>query len=50
VLIASTGYGQAEDRRRALDAGFDAHVTKPVEPARLAEQIAAGRRDRPSLP
>jgi PAS domain S-box-containing protein len=39
VLIAITGYGQAEDRRRALDAGFDAHLTKPVEPERLAELI-----------
>jgi signal transduction histidine kinase len=29
-LIALTGYGQAEDVRQALDAGFDAHVTKPV--------------------
>jgi two-component system, sensor histidine kinase len=31
VLIALTGYGQAEDRRRALDAGFDEHLTKPVD-------------------
>jgi len=30
-LVAMTGYGQAEDRRRALDAGFEAHVVKPVE-------------------
>jgi CheY-like chemotaxis protein len=29
-LIALTGYGQPDDRRRALDAGFDAHLTKPV--------------------
>ena len=29
-LIALTGYGQADDRRRALEAGFDAHVVKPV--------------------
>ena len=36
-LIALTGYGAAEDRRRALEAGFDAHITKPIEPARLAE-------------
>jgi CheY-like chemotaxis protein len=43
VLVAVTGYGQNEDRRRALDAGFDAHVTKPVDPDRLAEVIAAGR-------
>jgi PAS domain S-box-containing protein len=34
-LIALTGYGQREDRRRALDAGFDAHVTKPVSTERL---------------
>jgi CheY-like chemotaxis protein len=30
-LIALTGYGQPEDRRRALDAGFDAHFTKPLD-------------------
>ncbi len=30
-LVAMTGYGQAEDRKRALDAGFDAHVVKPVD-------------------
>src|SRR6185503_4884048 len=32
TLIALTGYGQDEDRRRALDAGFDHHLTKPVQP------------------
>ena len=31
VLIAVSGYGQAEDKRKALDAGFDEHLTKPVE-------------------
>ena len=25
-----TGYGQAEDNRRAFEAGFDGHITKPV--------------------
>jgi len=30
-LVAMTGYGQPEDRKRALDAGFDAHVVKPVD-------------------
>ncbi|MCC2668555.1 MAG: Chemotaxis protein methyltransferase CheR [Armatimonadetes bacterium] len=30
-LIAVTGYGQDEDRRRTREAGFDAHLTKPVE-------------------
>jgi PAS domain S-box-containing protein len=29
-LIAVTGYGQETDRRRALEAGFDSHVVKPV--------------------
>lgn len=39
-LIAVTGYGQEEDRRRALEAGFDAHLVKPAEPARLLDAIA----------
>ena len=30
-LIALTGYGQDDDRRRALEAGFDAHLTKPAD-------------------
>lgn len=41
-LIAVTGYGQAEDRRKALDAGFDLHITKPVDPDRLMQLLAAG--------
>ena len=39
-LIALTGYGQSDDRRRALSAGFDAHLVKPVEPAKLAQALA----------
>src|SRR6185295_1805746 len=39
-LIALTGYGQNEDRRRALEAGFDLHLVKPVEAAQLLEAIA----------
>ena len=31
VLIALSGYGQAADKRKALEAGFDAHLTKPVD-------------------
>jgi CheY-like chemotaxis protein/two-component sensor histidine kinase len=34
-LIALTGWGQDEDKRRAHDAGFDHHLTKPVDPRRL---------------
>ncbi len=41
-LIALSGYGQAEDRRRALDAGFDMHITKPVDPDRLQRLLATG--------
>ena len=41
ILIAVTGWGQTQDKRRALDAGFDAHLTKPVDPAVL-ERVLAG--------
>jgi CheY-like chemotaxis protein len=30
TLIALTGYGQIDDRRRTQEAGFDAHLTKPA--------------------
>lgn len=39
VLIAVTGYGQAEDRKRALEAGFDAHLVKPVGLKALTEAL-----------
>jgi CheY-like chemotaxis protein len=39
LLIALTGYGQSEDKRRALASGFDAHATKPVLPDQLAQLI-----------
>jgi signal transduction histidine kinase/ActR/RegA family two-component response regulator len=46
-LIALTGYGQAEDRKRALEAGFDRHLVKPVDPAVLSEVLSAnGNTDR----
>jgi CheY-like chemotaxis protein len=40
VLIALTGYGQPEDRRRATEAGFDGMLVKPVDPAMLSELLA----------
>jgi signal transduction histidine kinase/CheY-like chemotaxis protein len=43
LLVAVTGYGQPEDRRRAREAGFDAHCTKPVALGRLGALLAAGR-------
>ena len=39
-LIAVTGFGQPEDERRALEAGFDAHLTKPVRLAQLARALS----------
>jgi len=35
TLIAVTGWGQEEDRRRSREAGFDGHLVKPVDPAGL---------------
>ena len=35
LLIALSGYGQAEDRQRSRDAGLDHHLTKPVDPGAL---------------
>jgi two-component system CheB/CheR fusion protein len=40
-LIALTGYGQAEDQRRALEAGFDAHLTKPADPDGLRRLLSS---------
>src|SRR6185503_21185696 len=40
LLVAVTGYGQAEDRSRTKDAGFDAHLTKLVAPELLEQAIA----------
>jgi two-component system CheB/CheR fusion protein len=40
-LIALTGYGQEEDQRRALEAGFDVHLTKPADPVTL-ERLLTG--------
>jgi CheY-like chemotaxis protein len=35
VIIALTGWGQLQDKHRAFEAGFDAHLTKPVDAAAL---------------
>jgi PAS domain S-box-containing protein len=40
VLVAVTGWGQEEDKRRAREAGFDHHLTKPTEPEDLERLIA----------
>ncbi|HJS90298.1 MAG TPA: PAS domain-containing protein [Steroidobacteraceae bacterium] len=45
MLVAVTGWGQDEDRRRALEAGFDEHLTKPIDPGRLLSLIEASPRE-----
>ena len=46
VLCALTGWGQPEDKRRAREAGFDEHITKPVDPSVLADILSAAVRNR----
>lgn len=38
-LVAVTGWAQEEDKRRAIEAGFDAHVTKPADPDELNQLL-----------
>jgi CheY-like chemotaxis protein len=45
-LVALTGWGQEEDRRRAAEAGFDSHLVKPVDPEALDRLL----RDVPATP
>jgi CheY-like chemotaxis protein len=40
ILVALTGYSEPEDVRRAREAGFDAHLVKPVDPDTLAKTLA----------
>jgi CheY-like chemotaxis protein len=41
VLVALTGWGQEEDRRKSREAGFDHHLTKPVDPQDLGKLLAS---------
>lgn len=40
VLIALTGWGQDDDRKKSRDAGFDGHLVKPVDFANLQAEVA----------
>jgi CheY-like chemotaxis protein len=44
AAIAVTALASAEDRERALAEGFDAHLTKPIEPAELVAMVASSAR------
>jgi CheY-like chemotaxis protein len=41
VLVATTGYGQDEDRQRAMQSGFDHHLVKPIDPYAIRELLSA---------
>lgn len=46
TLIAASGYGQEEDRRRSMEAGIDRHLVKPVDLKELQELLAVVERRR----
>jgi len=48
LLVALTGWGQESDRQRAEAAGFDAHLTKPVDYERLTELLQPPLRRQPA--
>ena len=50
VIVAITGYGQDEDRRRSRAAGFDAHLVKPVNPDELVKLVERSARLRQGEP
>jgi CheY-like chemotaxis protein len=43
LLVAMTGWGQEEDRRRSQEAGFDSHLVKPAEPEALHKLLAGAK-------
>jgi len=50
VLIALTGWGQEQDKQAAKAAGFDAHLTKPVDPDDVERVLDEMLRDAPDVP
>ncbi|MGH8126663.1 MAG: response regulator [Rhodanobacteraceae bacterium] len=45
-IVALTGYGQPDDRQRALDSGFDDHLVKPIDFRILERTLAGSERER----
>ncbi|WP_165067330.1 response regulator [Paludisphaera rhizosphaerae] len=43
ILLAQTAYGQPEDLRKSREAGFDAHLVKPVDPSEIIRHVLHGR-------
>jgi CheY-like chemotaxis protein/anti-sigma regulatory factor (Ser/Thr protein kinase) len=48
VLVAMSGYGQAEDRARATEAGFDTHLTKPASVEEIQAALSPSRASPPA--
>src|SRR5262249_18721139 len=46
VIIAVTGFGQDEDRRKSQAVGFDAHMVKPVDPDDLVRKVSQSLAER----
>jgi signal transduction histidine kinase/ActR/RegA family two-component response regulator len=49
ILVAVSGYGQEEDRRRSREAGFAAHLVKPVRAEELIETLARAAATKPEM-
>ena len=43
IIVAQTGWGDSNDRRRTREAGFDHHLLKPLDPEELRTVLARGR-------
>ncbi|HSD11670.1 MAG TPA: ATP-binding protein, partial [Candidatus Binatia bacterium] len=50
TLVALTGYGREEDKQRAMAAGFDHHLVKPVTPDALDALVARLGKEEPEIP
>ena len=50
VLIALTGWGQEQDKQAAIAAGFDVHMTKPVDPDNVEQVLARMLSESPAEP
>jgi two-component system CheB/CheR fusion protein len=50
LLVAMTGWGQEEDRRRSRQAGFDHHLVKPTDPEALQQLLARPQPQAPGRP
>lgn len=48
LMVAVTGYGRPEDKQKAINAGFDAHMVKPIDPSELVSSLAGLERSTPT--